>query len=64
MNAYEFKSSIEVNGHRCNVSNWSGNMRPYRGVVINDAGHEVAHTGGCSSKSRALDRAVALARTL
>jgi len=61
---YEFKSNISVNGHGCNVSNWSGNFRPFRGVVINSSGHEVAHTVGCSSKSRALDRAVALARTL
>jgi|DEB0MinimDraft_4_1074332.scaffolds.fasta_scaffold38437_3 hypothetical protein len=64
MNAYEFKSSIAVNGHNCNVANWSGNFRPFRGVVLNADGQEVAKTGGCSSKSRALDRAVALARTL
>ena len=61
---YEFKNDVTLNGHKCNVSNWSGNFRPFRGVVINSDGVEVAHTGGCSSKSRALDRAVALARTL
>ena len=61
---YIYKHSLTVNGHLVNAMTWSGNMRPYRGVVIDPESGAHAYTGGCKSKSSALDRAVALARTL
>ena len=61
---YHYNTGTHVNGHTVHVETWSGNFRPYRGIVIDSEGKHVAHTGGFKSPSRALDKALVLARAI